>query len=167
MNSEAKWSLRSSPTAIVENAKLTEFFQAGAAYPVRMAFWTTFSLMIANASPACRRCTGFRVRKLAACPLRLLPVGLRDRFFQSVDFRRVGQADAFCASGRHVYRCGRFFSPLLFGLYVSFTDWNQSSLDGRKFNGLDNVRQMAGDPYYWKRLDEYAIGIRARASAKC
>ena len=44
------------------------------------------------------------------------------------------------------------FFPLLYGLYVSFTDWNLSSLDGRKFNGLDNVRQMASDPYYWNAL---------------
>ncbi len=42
--------------------------------------------------------------------------------------------------------------PLLFGLYVSFTDWNLSSLSGRKFNGLDNLRQMWTDPFYWNAL---------------
>ncbi len=42
--------------------------------------------------------------------------------------------------------------PLLFGLYISFTDWNLSSLTGRKFNGLDNFRQMLADPFYWNAL---------------
>ena len=42
--------------------------------------------------------------------------------------------------------------PLLFGLYISFTDWNLSSVDGRKFNGLDNFYQMISDPYYWNAL---------------
>jgi multiple sugar transport system permease protein len=42
--------------------------------------------------------------------------------------------------------------PLLFGLSISFTDWNLASLDGRKFNGLDNIRQMWGDPFYWNAL---------------
>ncbi|MGR3662562.1 MAG: carbohydrate ABC transporter permease [Paracoccaceae bacterium] len=39
--------------------------------------------------------------------------------------------------------------PLLFGLSIAFSDWNLSSIEGRKFNGLDNVRQMWADPFYW------------------
>ena len=42
--------------------------------------------------------------------------------------------------------------PILFGLYISFSDWNLSSIDGRKFNGLDNFYQMIADPYYWNAL---------------
>ncbi len=42
--------------------------------------------------------------------------------------------------------------PLLFGLTISFSDWNLASLDGRKFNGLDNIRQMWADPFYWNAL---------------
>lgn len=42
--------------------------------------------------------------------------------------------------------------PLLFALYVSFTDWNLSSLDGPEFNGLDNLRRMADDPFYWNAM---------------
>ncbi|MGB1024757.1 MAG: sugar ABC transporter permease, partial [Paracoccaceae bacterium] len=34
--------------------------------------------------------------------------------------------------------------PLLFGLVIAFSDWNLSSPDGRQFNGIDNLRQMAG-----------------------
>lgn len=42
--------------------------------------------------------------------------------------------------------------PLVFGLTIAFTDWNLSSLTGRHFNGLDNVRQMMRDPFYWNAL---------------
>ena len=42
--------------------------------------------------------------------------------------------------------------PLIFALWISFSDWNLSSLTGRQFNGLDNVRQMMSDPFYWNAL---------------
>jgi multiple sugar transport system permease protein len=42
--------------------------------------------------------------------------------------------------------------PLLFGLVIAFSDWNLSSPLGRQFNGLDNVRQMWRDPFYWNAL---------------
>jgi multiple sugar transport system permease protein len=42
--------------------------------------------------------------------------------------------------------------PLVFGLNIAFTDWNLSSFEGRKFNGLDNFRQMLADPFYWNAL---------------
>ena len=42
--------------------------------------------------------------------------------------------------------------PLVFGLGIAFSDWNLSSPTGRKFNGLDNVRQMWSDPFYWNAL---------------
>jgi len=42
--------------------------------------------------------------------------------------------------------------PLLFGLLIAFSDWNLSSPTGRHFNGLDNVRQMWSDPFYWNAL---------------
>jgi multiple sugar transport system permease protein len=42
--------------------------------------------------------------------------------------------------------------PLLFGLIIAFSDWNLSSPDGRSFNGLDNVRQMWADPFYWNAM---------------
>ncbi len=51
--------------------------------------------------------------------------------------------------------------PLLFGLWISFSDWNLSSLTGRKFNGLDNVRQMATDPFYWNALFNMVIYVAA------
>jgi len=42
--------------------------------------------------------------------------------------------------------------PLLFGLIIAFSNWNLSSPLGRQFNGLDNVRQMWADPFYWNAM---------------
>lgn len=53
------------------------------------------------------------------------------------------------------------FFPLLFGLYVSFTDWNLSAFEGRRFNGLDNFQQMMGDPYYWNALTNMVYYVLA------
>lgn len=52
--------------------------------------------------------------------------------------------------------------PLLFGLAIAFSDWNLSSPTGRKFNGIDNLRQMWGDPFYWNALTNmvwYSLAI--------
>ena len=51
--------------------------------------------------------------------------------------------------------------PLLFGLYISFTDWNLSALSGRQFNGLDNFWQMLGDPFYWNALKNMVYYVLA------
>jgi len=51
--------------------------------------------------------------------------------------------------------------PLLFGLYISFSDWNLSSLTGKKFNGLDNFRQMLNDPFYWNALLNMVLYVAA------
>ena len=42
--------------------------------------------------------------------------------------------------------------PLIFGLGIAFSDWNLSSPTGRKFNGLDNLRQMWTDPFFWNAM---------------
>src|SRR5882724_856079 len=39
-----------------------------------------------------------------------------------------------------------------FGLYIAFTDWNLSSFTGRQFSGLDNVRALLHDAYFWNAL---------------
>ena len=52
--------------------------------------------------------------------------------------------------------------PLLFGLVIAFSDWNLSSPDGRKFNGMANVVQMWHDPFYWNALTNmvwYVVAI--------
>ena len=42
--------------------------------------------------------------------------------------------------------------PTFFGLYIAFTDWNLSSVGGRQFNGLDNIRTLLGDAFFWNAL---------------
>lgn len=42
--------------------------------------------------------------------------------------------------------------PLLFGLWIAFSDWNLSGATGRRFNGTANLVQMWHDPYYWNAL---------------
>jgi multiple sugar transport system permease protein len=42
--------------------------------------------------------------------------------------------------------------PTIFGLYIAFTDWNLSSLSGRKFSGLDNIRALFSDSYFWNSM---------------
>jgi len=42
--------------------------------------------------------------------------------------------------------------PTFFGLYIAFTDWNLSSLTGRHVNGLDNIRALFNDAYFWNAL---------------
>ena len=42
--------------------------------------------------------------------------------------------------------------PLIFALTLAFSNWNLSAFGGPKFNGLDNVRQMWADPFYWNSL---------------
>ena len=51
--------------------------------------------------------------------------------------------------------------PTLFGFYIALTDWNLSSVTGRKFNGLDNFWQMLADPYYRNALFNMVLYVLA------
>lgn len=51
--------------------------------------------------------------------------------------------------------------PLLFALYISFTDWNLASLDGAQPNGWDNMRQMWSDAFYWNALKNMVYYVAA------
>jgi multiple sugar transport system permease protein len=51
--------------------------------------------------------------------------------------------------------------PTFFGLYIAFTDWNLSSLTGRHFNGLDNVRTLINDAFFWNALGNMAWYVLA------
>lgn len=42
--------------------------------------------------------------------------------------------------------------PLIFALYISFTDWNLASAAGPQPNGWDNLIQMWNDAFYWNAL---------------
>jgi multiple sugar transport system permease protein len=49
--------------------------------------------------------------------------------------------------------------PTFFGLYIAFTDWNLSSFEGRRFNGIDNLVQLFQDSFYWKALGNMAFYV--------
>jgi multiple sugar transport system permease protein len=51
--------------------------------------------------------------------------------------------------------------PMLFGIYIAFTDWNLSAFAGRRFNGLDNIRQMIQDPFYRNALHNMVFYVLA------
>jgi multiple sugar transport system permease protein len=42
--------------------------------------------------------------------------------------------------------------PTFFGLYLAFTDWNLSSPEGLRFNGLANLYALLNDRFYWGAL---------------
>lgn len=42
--------------------------------------------------------------------------------------------------------------PTVFGLYIAFTTWNLSSINGRQFSGLANVRSILHDTYFWNAI---------------
>jgi len=51
--------------------------------------------------------------------------------------------------------------PTFFGIYIAFTDWNLSSLTGRHFNGLDNLRTLLADSYFWNALGNMVYYVLA------
>jgi multiple sugar transport system permease protein len=51
--------------------------------------------------------------------------------------------------------------PTFFGLYIAFTDWNLSALTGRHFNGLDNIRTLISDAFFWNALGNMAWYVLA------
>lgn len=42
--------------------------------------------------------------------------------------------------------------PTIFGLHIAFTDWNLNAQGGHHFNGLDNLRTLWRDAYFWNAL---------------
>ncbi len=51
--------------------------------------------------------------------------------------------------------------PLLFALYISFTDWNLASANGPQPNGWDNVVQMWNDQFFWNALKNMVYYVLA------
>lgn len=57
---------------------------------------------------------------------------------------------------------GMVIFPTAFGLVISFTDWNLASTNGWRFNGLDNIREMLSDTFFWGALGNmcyYVAGV--------
>ncbi|UVK47598.1 sugar ABC transporter permease [Mesorhizobium sp. AR07] len=42
--------------------------------------------------------------------------------------------------------------PTVFGIYIALTDWNLNAQSGHHFNGLDNLRTLLSDSYFWNAL---------------
>jgi len=51
--------------------------------------------------------------------------------------------------------------PLLFALYISFTDWNLASPDGPQPNGWANLIEMWNDGFYWNALKNMVYYVLA------
>ena len=51
--------------------------------------------------------------------------------------------------------------PLLFALYISFTDWNLASPNGPQPNGWENMAQMWNDGFYWNALKNMVYYVLA------
>ena len=51
--------------------------------------------------------------------------------------------------------------PTVFGLAIAFTDWNLSSFSGPRFNGLDNLRALFSDAYFWNALGNMVLYVLA------
>ena len=51
--------------------------------------------------------------------------------------------------------------PLLFALYISFTDWNLASPSGPRPNGWSNLHQMWNDEFYWNALKNMVYYVLA------
>ena len=51
--------------------------------------------------------------------------------------------------------------PLLFALFISFTDWNLASPRGPQPNGWENLIQMWNDKFYWNALKNMVYYVLA------
>jgi len=51
--------------------------------------------------------------------------------------------------------------PTAFGLYIAFTDWNLSSRAGRSFSGLDNLRRLSNDKFFWTAMGNMVFYVLA------
>ena len=51
--------------------------------------------------------------------------------------------------------------PLIFALYISFTDWNLASAAGPQPNGWANVIQLWNDAFYWNALKNMVYYVLA------
>lgn len=68
-----------------------------------------------------------------------------------IRFGERGKRQLFIAPAA-IFIASMVIFPLIFALTIAFSDWNLSAVDGQKFNGLANIRQMWGDGFYWNAL---------------
>ena len=78
-----------------------------------------------------------------------------------VMIRGENGSKALCILPAVLFTVALVIFPTLFGFYIALTDWNLSSTQGRRFNGLDNFWQMLGDPYYRNALFNMLLYVLA------
>jgi multiple sugar transport system permease protein len=64
---------------------------------------------------------------------------------------KAGQQNLFVLPAL-VFTAAMVIFPTVFGLYIAFTNWNLNALSAHHFNGLDNLRQLWSDSYFWNAL---------------
>jgi multiple sugar transport system permease protein len=70
----------------------------------------------------------------------------------------LGQQTAFVLPAL-LFTLAMVIFPTIFGLYIAFTDWNLNAESGHHFNGLDNLRTLWGDSYFWNALGNMAFYV--------
>ena len=70
----------------------------------------------------------------------------------------LGQQTAFVLPAL-LFTVAMVIFPTIFGLYIAFTDWNLNAQSGHHFNGLDNLRTLWGDSYFWNALGNMAFYV--------
>lgn len=51
--------------------------------------------------------------------------------------------------------------PTIYAIFIAFSDWNLSSVNPRRFNGLDNFRKLFGDGGYWNAMRNMVYYVAA------
>jgi multiple sugar transport system permease protein len=70
---------------------------------------------------------------------------------QATEYGEAGQQRLFLLPAL-LFTAAMVIFPTIFGLYIAFTNWNLNAEGGHHFNGLDNLRTLIGDPYFWNAL---------------
>jgi multiple sugar transport system permease protein len=70
---------------------------------------------------------------------------------QAAEYGEAGQQRLFLLPAL-LFTAAMVIFPTIFGLYIAFTNWNLNAEGGHHFNGLDNLRTLVGDPYFWNAL---------------
>jgi len=97
---------------------------------------------------------------------KIIPLGLAD--WRPSLYAYIGWSVALCASqviirgegGQKalfvlpavLFTVAMAIFPTFFGLYIAFTDWNLSQAGGHHLNGLDNLRSLWNDGFFWNAL---------------
>ncbi len=70
---------------------------------------------------------------------------------QAIENGEAGQRRLFLLPAL-LFTAAMVVFPTIFGLYIAFTNWNLNAEGGHHLNGLDNLRTLIGDPYFWNAL---------------